>query len=89
VRYRWAIGTTRWGRDVLDWVDFEGTNSTEEVEVGAWGVAGWLQGRRCPRGLLIHACSLRSLSATFYSCRCCCMSTAGCPSCCPLLPADF
>jgi hypothetical protein len=40
VRYRWAIGTTRWGRDVLDWVDFEGSNSTEEVGVGALGVAG-------------------------------------------------
>lgn len=33
VRYRWAIGTTRWGRDVHDWVDWEGTNSTREVAV--------------------------------------------------------
>lgn len=33
IDYRWAIGTTRWGRDVLDWVKFAGTNATEAVEL--------------------------------------------------------
>lgn len=31
VKYRWALGTTRWGRDVLDWQDFAGTNYTQNV----------------------------------------------------------
>lgn len=37
VRYRWAIGTTRWGRDVIDWVPFEGANATREVRVSLPG----------------------------------------------------
>lgn len=36
VRYRWALGTTRWGRDVLDWQDLAGTNSTQNVTVRRW-----------------------------------------------------
>ena len=38
VRYRWALGTTRWGRDVLDWQEWAGTNATQTVPVRA--VAG-------------------------------------------------
>ncbi|KAL4419982.1 hypothetical protein ABPG75_007080 [Micractinium tetrahymenae] len=34
VRYRWAIGTTRWGRDVIDWVTFDGANTTQETPSG-------------------------------------------------------
>lgn len=58
VRYRWAIGTTRWGRDVIDWVPFEGANATREVRVSKGGggvlpglgfgvhgrVGGWMDG---------------------------------------------
>ncbi|PSC75196.1 Helicase sen1 [Micractinium conductrix] len=39
VRYRWAIGTTRWGRDVLDWVPFEGRKATEELKTPRGTVA--------------------------------------------------
>ena len=45
IDYRWAIGTTRWGRDVLDWVKFAGTNATEAVEVrrlGGWDALCWV-----------------------------------------------
>lgn len=62
VRYRWALGTTRWGRDVLDWQDLSGSNSTQNVSVrrcsarlsvfsrchAAWlPCAGCLQERQC------------------------------------------
>ena len=51
VRYRWAVGTTRWGLDVLDWIDFDGYSITQAVQVGVGGdnVAGAGAGR--------HSCS--------------------------------
>lgn len=33
MQYRWAISSTRWGRDVLDWVPFEGFSSMQAVQV--------------------------------------------------------
>ena len=41
MKYRWAIGSSRGGRDVLDWLDFQGATSVQPVQVTAWH-AGWL-----------------------------------------------
>ena len=47
VSYRWALGTTQWGRDVLDWQDLGGggsgssSNSTQEVQVGGCRGRRW------------------------------------------------
>lgn len=73
IDYRWAIGTTRWGRDVLDWVKFAGTNATEAVEVRRLG--GWDALCRAGAGLgptpgLMLAAVCGETAALAFVCQC-------------------
>lgn len=33
IRYRWAVGSTRWGRDVVEWVYLDDSNSANQSQI--------------------------------------------------------
>ena len=48
VQYRWAVGTTRWGRDVVPWTEYSGYHLVQPVQVGRGGAAKLLAAVRWP-----------------------------------------